>query len=120
MRALRGAITVERNDRQEILDATSELLQQLTAANALAEAQVVSVIFTMTGDLDAEFPAVAARQLGWTQVPLLCCREISVPGSLPHCIRVLMHVETGRPRAELHHVYLREAVKLRPDLSVPQ
>ena len=120
MRAIRGAITVDGNLRDAILEATSELLLAITAANDLDAADVVSAIFTMTADLDAAFPAEAARQLGWSQVPLLCTREIPVPGSLPRCIRVLLHAEMDRPRDKVMHVYLREAVRLRPDLSSAQ
>lgn len=120
LRAIRGAITVPRNERASILQATGELLGTIMGANELAAGDVVSAIFTMTGDLDAVFPAEAARDIGWNQVPLLCCREIDVPGSLPGCIRVMVHVLTARDRDRIQHVYLREATRLRPDLTSPQ
>jgi chorismate mutase len=117
--ALRGAITAERNEREPILEATSELLEAVLARNALDPEEIVSVIFTVTDDLDAEFPAVAARALGFERVPLLCAREIPVPGSLPLAIRVLMHYHASdEHRAQ--HVYLREAVRLRGDLQSAQ
>ncbi len=117
--ALRGATTVDANDRDQILVATTELLREILERNALAPEDAVSCIFTMTEDLDAEFPAVAARELGFNAVPLLCTREIPVPGSLPRVIRILMHfyAEHGH---ETKHVYLREARKLRADLSGAQ
>jgi chorismate mutase len=117
--ALRGAITVERNDADAILDATDELVREVMSRNSLRPDEVVSCIFTCTGDLDAEFPAVAARRLGLSAVPLLCAREIDVPGSLPRVIRLLLHcyVDEG---AEPQHVYLREAVALRRDLEGAQ
>jgi chorismate mutase len=117
-RGIRGAITVEHNDREEILAATTELLQLLIEKNDLHPDNVASVIFTATDDLDAEFPAVAARSLGWEETALLCAREIPVPGSLKKCIRVLIHVNTTRSAAEIQHVYLRDAVRLRPSFGV--
>src|SRR6266568_7866096 len=116
-RGIRGATTVEHNDREEILAATRELLQLLIQENDLRVEDVVSAIFTLTEDLDAEFPARAARELGWTEVALLCTREIPVPGSLGKCIRVLLHVNTMRSAAEMRHVYIRGAVNLRSTLS---
>ena len=85
--------------------------------NGIEKADVASAIFTVTPDLDAEFPALAARQLGWLEVPLLCSHELAVPGSIPRCIRVLVHWNTDRAQHDIHHVYIRDAVKLRPDLS---
>lgn len=120
VRAIRGAITVGSNDRAAILQATGELLGAIMGANELITDHIISAIFTMTADLDAVFPAEAARDIGWHQVPLLCTREIDVPGSLPLCIRVMVHVETARSRDRILHVYLREAVRLRPDLTSPQ
>lgn len=117
--ALRGATTVDANDRDQILAATGELLREILGRNALATDDVVSCIFSMTEDLDAEFPAVAARELGFNAVPLLCTREIPVPGSLPRVIRILMHFYAA-PEHEPKHVYLREAAKLRADLSGAQ
>ena len=113
-RGIRGATTVEHNDREEILAATTELLQLLIRRNDLHAEDVASAIFTVTEDLDAEFPALAARYLGWTEVALMCTREIPVPGSLEKCIRILLHVNTTRSAAEIRHVYIRGAVNLRP------
>jgi|SRR6516225_8664548 chorismate mutase len=117
--ALRGANTVERNEAQSIVDATDELVRELMERNRLVHDSLVSVIFTVTPDLDAEFPAVAARRLGLDTVPLLCAQEIAVPGALPRVIRVLLHYyapDGHRPR----HVYLREASTLRTDLESAQ
>lgn len=117
--ALRGANSVERNEAQAILDATDELIHELMERNALHAESMVSVIFTLTDDLNAEFPAVAARRLGLDRVPLLCAREVPVPGSLPRVIRVLAHYyapEDHVPR----HVYLGEARSLRADLESAQ
>jgi chorismate mutase len=117
--ALRGANSVERNEAQAILDATDELMRELMARNELEPDSLVSVIFTLTDDLDAEFPAVAARRLGLDRVPLLCTREVPVPGSLPRVLRVLAHYyapEGHEPR----HVYLRDARILRADLDSAQ
>src|SRR5438874_5610319 len=116
-RGIRGATTVEHNDREEILAATTELLQLLIRRNDLHAEDVASAIFTVTEDLDAEFPALAARYLGWTEVALICTREIPVPGSLEKCIRILLHVNTTRSAAEIQHVYIRGAVNLRPTLN---
>ncbi|HZU03508.1 MAG TPA: chorismate mutase [Ktedonobacteraceae bacterium] len=116
-RGIRGAITVEHNIREEILTATTELLQLLVERNDLHPEDIASVIFTVTEDLDAAFPALAARAMGWTEVALICTREIPVPGSLSNCIRVLLHVNTMRSAAEIQHAYLRGAVKLRPEFS---
>lgn len=113
-RGIRGATTVEHNDREEILAATTELLQRLIHENDLRAEDVASAIFTVTADLDAEFPALAARSLGWTEVALMCAREIPVPGSLSKCIRILVHVNTMRSAAEIQHIYIRGAVDLRP------
>jgi chorismate mutase len=119
IRALRGAVTVERNEAQAILDATGGLMRAIMEQNALSAEAMVSCIFTTTEDLDAEFPAVAARRLGLERVPLLCAREMPVPGSLPRVIRVLIHYyddEDHEPR----HVYLGEASVLRADLGAAQ
>ena len=119
LRALRGAITVDENDGDAILDATEELMRAILDQNRLVVDQLVSCIFTCTDDLDAEFPAVAARRMGLSGVPLLCAREIDVPGALPRVIRILVHCyasEEGEPR----HVYLREAEALRKDLRGAQ
>lgn len=112
---IRGATTVERNDAEEILGATDELLRALITANDLAPDDIVSALFTVTDDLDAAFPARAAEDFGWNIVALLHGREIPVPGSLPMCIRVLVHAYSARPRTDIRHCYLRRAVVLRPD-----
>jgi len=116
-RGIRGATTVEQNEREQILAATTELLQLLIWHNDLRSEDVASAIFTVTDDLDAEFPALAARHLGWTDVALICTREIPVPNSLRKCIRILLHVNTTRTAAEMEHVYIHGAVDLRPTLS---
>ncbi len=107
------------NDAEAILEATEELMREVIGRNSLAPDQMVSCIFTCTADLDAEFPAVAARRLGLDGVPLLCAREIAVPGSLPRTIRLLLHCY-AEPDAPARHVYLREAVALRRDLEAAQ
>jgi len=117
--ALRGATSVERNEAEQILAATGELLRALIERNRLDPEAIISCIFTVTDDLDAAFPAQAARQLGLTAVPLLCAREIPVPGSLPRVVRLLMHCY-GAERAAARHVYLREAAALREDLEGAQ
>ena len=117
--ALRGANSVERNDAVSILAATDELMREMITRNELTPETMVSCIFTLTADLDAEFPAVAARQLGLSKVPLLCTREVPVPGSLPRVVRTLMHYyapEDHEPR----HVYLNQARVLRSDLDSAQ
>jgi chorismate mutase len=119
LHALRGAISVEHNEAGEILSATRELMTELMARNDLAPEQMVSCIFTATTDLDAQFPAVAARDLGLDQVPLLCSQEIAVPGSLPRVIRVLLHYYAGDGH-EARHVYLGDARSLRTDLDSAQ
>ena len=116
VRALRGATTVEHDEAGAIIEATVEVLRELLSRNAVAPEDVISVVFTATPDLTSEFPAVAARELGLSDVPLLCATEIAVPGAVPHCVRVLMHLNTRRSRAELQHVYLRGARHLRDDL----
>jgi chorismate mutase len=117
--ALRGAISVERNDADAILASTQDLMERLVAENSLRPEEVVSAIFTCTEDLNAEFPAVAARQMGWDRVPLLCAREVRVPGSLPRVIRVLLHYYAEEGHVA-RHVYLGDAQKLRLDLSAAQ
>ena len=115
-RGVRGATTIEHDSRDEILSATRQLLALMIRRNGIDSADVASVIFTVTRDVTAEFPAVAARQLGWIDVPLLCGYEVSVPGSLSHCIRVLVHWNTTKSQQEIEHTYMREATALRPDL----
>jgi len=115
VRGIRGATTVENNCANEIISVTQELLLKIKAENHLNLSDIVSIIFTMTDDLDAEFPAVAARNLGWNTIPLLCTKEIPVVGSLPKCIRILMHVNTSKQQTEMKPIYLRKAINLRPD-----
>src|SRR5580693_3773598 len=117
VRAVRGAVQVDANERAAILEGTAELVTEVMGRNQLSTDQVISVIFSATDDLDAEFPALAARKLGFQEVPLLCCREISVPGSLPLVVRLMMHVETDLARAQVQHVYLRGAAALRLDIA---
>ena len=117
LRAVRGATTVGTNDAGAIVDATVELLEQMLERNGAASEDLVSLVFTATTDLTAEFPAVAARKLGLAEVPLLCAQEIDVPGALPRCIRVLMHLYSERDYGSLRHVYLGEAQSLRTDLQ---
>ena len=116
-RGVRGATTVVENTREEILTATRQLLALMVRRNDIDPKFVASAIFTTTPDLDTEFPALAARQLGWIEVPLLCGHEMTIPGSLPRCIRVLVHWNTEVAQDAIQHIYIREAVKLRPDLS---
>ena len=116
MRAIRGATTVEFDQPDALREATREMLLAMLDRNGLVAADIISAIFTVTPDLRSEFPAIAARELGWGDIPLLCTTEIPVPRALPRCIRVLMHVDTTRPRDALRHVYLRRASVLRPDL----
>ena len=121
VRGIRGASSVTENTPAEILAATKELLQELVRLNDLTDfSEIVSAVFTTTQDLNACFPAEAARTLGMNQVPLLCASEIAVPGALPRCIRILLHVNTERKQGEMVHVYLREAKKLRPDVCSAQ
>ncbi|NLC06925.1 MAG: chorismate mutase [Syntrophomonadaceae bacterium] len=116
-RALRGAITIEENTAESICQATEELLLKMVQENDVDIDEIASIIFTLTRDLDAVFPAAAARSLGWNHIPLLCCNEVEVPGSLPRCIRVLMHINTQKSPSELKHIYLRNAIELRQDLT---
>lgn len=117
VRALRGATQVDADDRELIIDATTELVNELMIRNDLVVDHVISVLFTMTPDLRAEFPAVAARKVGFEGVPLLCASEIAVAGALPRVVRLLAHVDIDRPRHELRHVYLRGAAVLRRDIA---
>lgn len=117
VRGVRGATTVAANDAQSILSATEELLAEMVSFNGIQVEDVAAVLFTTTGDLDAAFPAKAARALGWQHVPLLDAREIPVPGSLPRCIRVLLLWNTDVPQCRVAHVYQGEARKLRQDLA---
>lgn len=116
VRAVRGAIQVDANDRDAILEGTSELVTEVLRRNELTADDLISIVFTATPDLTAEFPAYAARLMGLTDVPLLCSTEIAVPGSMPRVLRLLAHVDTDRSRSEIHHPYLRGAAALRRDL----
>lgn len=114
-RGIRGATTCESNTREAILEATRELLEMIIEANRMQPEDIASAIFSTTPDLDAEYPAVAARAIGWTNTALLCGHEMKVPGGLPHCIRVLIHWNTTRSAEEVVHIYIRGATNLRPD-----
>lgn len=116
-RGVRGAITVDANTPEAILEGTRLLLAMMIRQNGIEERDVASVIFTTTPDLNAEFPALAARQLGWMQAALLCGHEMTVPGALGRCVRILIHWNTAKSADEIVHVYLRDAERLRPDLS---
>lgn len=116
VRAIRGATQVEADDRDQILQASAELVTAVLQRNEIEAADLISVVFTATPDLKAEFPAYAARLMGITDVPLLCAVEIDVAAAMPRVIRLLAHVETNRPRSEIRHVYLRGAAALRTDL----
>jgi chorismate mutase len=115
-RGVRGATTVEGNTREEILKGARELLALMIRRNGIEPEDVASAIFSATRDLDAEFPALAARQLGWLEVPLLCMNEIDVPGSLQKCVRILINWNTDKTQDQIVHVYIKDAVTLRPDL----
>jgi chorismate mutase len=117
VRAIRGAVQVEANERAAVLEGTAELVSEVMTRNGLDTGDVISVVFTATPDLTAEFPALAARKIGFQDVPLLCASEIDVPGAMPRVVRLLMHVETSKPRAALQHVYLRGAAALRLDIA---
>jgi chorismate mutase len=116
VRAVRGATQVETNQRESLLEATAELVRAVLERNDLAPEDLISVIFTATPDLTAEFPAYAARMIGITDVPFLCATEIDVPGAMPRVVRLLAHVDTAQSREDLRHVYLRGAAALRTDL----
>ncbi len=118
-RAVRGAVTVQADTEANILSATRELLEGILEANpSMQPDDLASVFFTMTEDLSSTYPAKAARQMGWTQVALLCAQEIPVPGALPRAIRALLHWNTDLAQADVKHVYLRDARSLRPDLAL--
>lgn len=116
VRAVRGATQVAENDRDAVIEATAELVRAVLDRNRISPDDLISVIFTATPDLTAEFPAYAARSIGISDVPLLCATEIDVPGAMPRVIRLLAHVESSRPREDLRHVYLHGAAALRTDL----
>jgi len=117
VRAIRGAIQVDADEREAILEGTAELVAQVMSRNELAADDVISVLFTVTPDLTAEFPALAARKTGFHAVPLMCATEIPVPGAMPRVVRLMAHVDTDRPRSAIQHVYLRGAVALRLDIA---
>ncbi|MCZ8520530.1 MULTISPECIES: chorismate mutase [Paenibacillus] len=118
VRGIRGAITVEHNEENEILSATTELLHQIVLENGIVPEEIAGVFITVTPDLTAAFPAKTIRQMqDWTLVPLMCSLEIPVEGSLPKCIRFMVMVNTEKKQDEIVHVYLREAMRLRPDLT---
>ncbi len=117
VRAIRGATCLQVDDRDEMTEAVTELVATMLERNALSLDDLISIIFTSTGDLRSDFPAAAARKLGLGDVPLLCAQELDIPGSLPRVVRVMIHAESGRSRAEVSHVYLRGAEVLRRDLA---
>jgi chorismate mutase len=118
VRGIRGATTVENNEENEILSATSELLNEIIAENGIIPEEIASVFVTVTTDINATFPAKAIRQMaGWELVPLMCALEMPVKGSLPLCVRLMVMVNTEKKQNEIVHVYQKEAMRLRPDLS---
>jgi chorismate mutase len=117
VRAVRGAVQVDADDRDAILEGTTELVNEVMTRNDLTTDDVISVLFTCTPDLTAEFPALAARKIGFHDVPLMCATEINRPGAMPRVIRLMAHIETDRPRSAIQHVYLRGAVALRLDIA---
>ena len=117
VRAVRGATQLVTDTREQMLDRVAEMVTEVMAANRLDVDDFISVIFTATSDLVAEFPAYAARQLGFGEIPLLCARELEIAGSMPRVVRMMAHVETDLPRAEITHVYLHGAAALRTDLT---
>lgn len=117
VRGIRGATTVEANTSQLIKEATRELLTAIVTENDLYTEDIVSAVFTVSPNLNADFPASSAREMGWDRVPLLCATEIPVPGAMPLCIRVLLHVNTDKTQMDIVHVYLRKSVTLRKDLA---
>jgi chorismate mutase len=119
-RGVRGATTVDEDKPETILRATRELLALMIHVNGIRSEDVTSVIFTTTKDVVSQYPALAARQLGWLDVPLLCSHEMEVPGSLPHCIRILLHWNTDLGQSEIQHIYLGDAQSLRPDKSITE
>ncbi|MBN2293989.1 MAG: chorismate mutase [Pirellulales bacterium] len=116
-RGVRGATTTDSNTSEDILKATRQLLAIMIRLNEISPEDVASATFTVTKDLDAEFPALAARQLGWIHVPLLCSYELDVPGSLQKCVRILLHWNTEKTAEDITHVYIKDATRLRPDIS---
>ena len=117
VRAIRGATQVDADDRGQVLEATRELVSTVVERNGLDHEDIISILFTATPDLVSEFPAYAARRLGFDDVPLICARELEIEGSMPRVVRMLAHVETDRPRTDITHVYLRGATALRRDIA---
>lgn len=115
--AIRGATTAKKNTADSMLSSTKELLSKIVELNQLESERIISAFFTATPDLNAAFPAAAARELGWNDIPLMCAVEINVEGSLEKCIRVMIHVDIDKPREQVKHVYLNEAKRLRPDIN---
>ena len=117
IRGIRGAITATSNTSEDILSSTEKLLSEVVRQNSIKTDDIASIIFTLSPDLNAVFPAEAARKIGWSFVPLLCASEINVPGGLQKCIRILMHVNTGKKPNEINHIYLEGAKVLREEFS---
>ena len=117
LRGIRGAVTVKKNKKDEMVSSTLSLLKKMVSINKIKTEDIASAIFSVTKDLNAEFPAIAARRIGWLYTPLMCTYEVNVPGSLKRCIRVLIHVNSNKSQASMKHVYLGEAKRLRPDLG---
>jgi chorismate mutase len=117
VRAIRGAVQVDADERDAILEATAELVAEVMSRNDLTTEDVISVLFTVTPDLTSEFPALAARKTGFHAVPLMCATEIGVPGAMPRVVRLMAHVDTDRSRSQIQHVYLRGAAALRLDIA---
>ena len=117
VRAVRGATQLEVDEREHMLERVAELVTEVLSANGLSVDDFISIIFTSTDDLVSEFPAYAARQLGFSEVPLMCARELEIKGSMPRVVRLMAHVETDLPRADVTHVYLHGAANLRRDLA---
>ncbi len=117
MRGIRGAITVEKNEYDHILKATKVLLKKIIATNNITSSEIVSIIFTATSDLDRVYPALAARKIGFTDIPLMCYQELYVEDSLKMCIRIMIYVNRDCKHSEIKHIYLKNAKKLRPDLA---
>ena len=117
VRAIRGATQLDSDDQEHLLDRTRELIEAVVARNGLVVDDFISIFFTATSDLHSGFPAVAARQIGFAEVPLMCARELEIDGSLPRAIRLMAHVESDTPKSAIQHVYLHGAAALRPDLA---
>ncbi len=116
MRGVRGATCATANSKEAIIETTKQMLQRIIVENDMQPDEIASAFFSTTRDLNAEFPAIAARQLGWTDVPLMCMHEMEVPGALPQCVRVMVHWNTDKRPNQIRHIYINGAEKLRPDL----